>query len=727
LFPDAIDQHKSLCSTSGRGARGGFALGLGHVRAAEDAPPGATAIAPTSRNMKLVLTPQELANSATNRLLPATASSTPRRPVATSAGSPAGIPGLFRQVAGAGTHTLRRIVPAVNRAPQTPAASTPKRSTPCSSSSNSEYITKRQGKNLQLINKAVLPTVAATHAQNVKTSVEKKRKLAQVAAALKAQRRKARAEALARCNIVSVGGTRYMKSRSGRTIVVAKAGASGRWIHSRNVTINGVMFTMDSTGKKLVRGGPKSKNFVEICPAADEALSDRGQVATLLPKKVNISGDLYMRTKKGNLVRAPLLASKAFGVRKPTTPTSFTQGRPPRHKPFCQFYNRFGTTRVPFPHALTPRTLLPRSSRTVPAKMNEGRSRENPEISGFLWSLEAAEPPGRRACYRSDRPKNAATRFLSFVLPFWPPSRPVLLYKILGKCKKGYLCPFAHDPKHVVVCKRHLQGSCAQGTGCPFSHLLVPEKVPLCVHFARGSCSKSECRYLHSRVSPTADVCRAFALENYCPQGARCKLRHVFECPDYRPGEGVESCQRGKTCKLPHVDTMNRKAPAGMGKRGPVHLDGDRTAKRARPYMCDGVTADRAISLDSDEDESNARHEENDSLLFPDFDLVAAASLSEQELEDEGESEEKDVDHDACDERGSESEPEAEGEQEDDDDQEAQEADYDTDDLLSGEEEAYDNGDIAGDAPEQCSAEEALPLVPTEEKNDFGASYLAFE
>ena len=109
-----------------------------------------------------------------------------------------------------------------------------------------------------------------------------------------------------------------------------------------------------------------------------------------------------------------------------------------------------------------------------------------------------------------------------------------------------------------------MKGECTAGDSCDLSHDLTPERAPACLHFAKGNCSKENCRYSHVRVSPGALVCRAFGIYGYCEKGAACTERHVHECPDFS-NTGV--CNT-KGCKLPHrlkASTL-RKNAAKMGE-----------------------------------------------------------------------------------------------------------------------------------------------------------------
>ncbi|KAK7414310.1 hypothetical protein QQX98_006827 [Neonectria punicea] len=118
-----------------------------------------------------------------------------------------------------------------------------------------------------------------------------------------------------------------------------------------------------------------------------------------------------------------------------------------------------------------------------------------------------------------------------------------------GSCPKGPRCRYMHDPDKVALCKEFLkEGQCANGESCDLSHDATPERVPNCVHFAKGYCTKSDCPYTHSKAPPGALVCRAFGFNGYCEKGADCTERHVFECPDF---SNTGSC-KVKGCKLLH-------------------------------------------------------------------------------------------------------------------------------------------------------------------------------
>ncbi|KAM4059032.1 zinc finger c-x8-C-x5-C-x3-H type (and similar) domain-containing protein [Hirsutella rhossiliensis] len=123
------------------------------------------------------------------------------------------------------------------------------------------------------------------------------------------------------------------------------------------------------------------------------------------------------------------------------------------------------------------------------------------------------------------------------------------IFSTTGSCPKGPACRFQHDPAKVTMCRDFLkEGKCADGESCDLSHEPSPERVPNCVHFAKGNCAKPDCPYAHSQAAPGAPVCEAFGFCGYCEKGASCTERHVFECPDF---SNTGSCKT-KGCKLLH-------------------------------------------------------------------------------------------------------------------------------------------------------------------------------
>jgi hypothetical protein len=111
------------------------------------------------------------------------------------------------------------------------------------------------------------------------------------------------------------------------------------------------------------------------------------------------------------------------------------------------------------------------------------------------------------------------------------------------------MCRYVHDPAKVAVCREFLKdGQCPFGDGCDLSHDVTPERVPNCLHYAKGHCAKPDCVFTHSKAPAGAPVCRDFGYYGFCDRGADCLERHVFECPDF---SNTGQC-KNKGCKLLH-------------------------------------------------------------------------------------------------------------------------------------------------------------------------------
>jgi hypothetical protein len=156
------------------------------------------------------------------------------------------------------------------------------------------------------------------------------------------------------------------------------------------------------------------------------------------------------------------------------------------------------------------------------------------------------------------------------MLGIWYVCRPsAFANTCLGSCTKGPRCRYVHDPSKVAACKDLLlKGSCSLGVDCDLSHDLTPQRVPHCVHFAKGNCSNAACRYTHTFLTPGAPVCRSFGIYGYCEKGAACQERHVFECPDFSntgvcKTKGCKLLHRERASKLRQADAKEKERESG--------------------------------------------------------------------------------------------------------------------------------------------------------------------
>ncbi|MDI1491425.1 MAG: hypothetical protein OHK93_002634 [Ramalina farinacea] len=176
------------------------------------------------------------------------------------------------------------------------------------------------------------------------------------------------------------------------------------------------------------------------------------------------------------------------------------------------------------------------------------------------------------------------------------------------------------------MCRDFLQtGTCPAGDSCDLSHDPTPERVPACLHFLRGKCSNSPCRYAHVRVNPAALVCRDFAILGYCGKGVNCLERHIHECPDYA---NTGTCRNTK-CALPHVDRagqIRKRAAAASTANNNVVID--RETQHDDEEDDDDVVSDEEEDTNSDDMDSDGVEE----ILGADpSDDAASHALSQQQ------------------------------------------------------------------------------------------------
>jgi len=312
------------------------------------------------------------------------------------------------------------------------------------------------------------------------------------------------------------------------------------------VTVNGIRFVVAKNGGKLIKV-PGASHPSMTGPANSYGETDVGNSAQATPKMALVGGVRFYRSKNGNLYRHGIVKAQRYVSRMPA-----------------------GVT-------LT-RTLNRQSGAVkkvnVPCK--------NFSLTGNSISKN----------YRGPRPGRRGRGSVSL----WEATDHVRA----GSCLKGPRCRYIHDPAKVAVCKDFLQqGECLDGDNCDLSHDPTPERTPACLHYAKDSCTKPNCRYTHVKVSPGAPVCRAFGFYGYCEQGADCPERHVFECPDFS-NTGI--CKT-KGCKLPHRERASALRKANLAK--------DSTE--------DGEMDDEMEDVSSDDDENTVDSDDVDSDEVDEF------------------------------------------------------------------------------------------------------------
>lgn len=275
----------------------------------------------------------------------------------------------------------------------------------------------------------------------------------------------------------------------------AKASSSvRRGDNMGEVVIDGVVFEFDPSGTKLVKKAVQPS--VSVDASASTSVSEAGAgpstpvTSTVVPLKTSINGQDYIRTKRGNLISAELLAKR-------------------------------------------------KAQREAQAKM--GRL---DKMVGQISAIQATRngavrtKPGARAL---DAKK---ARTLCTFFNKTGQCKRGLSCPYLHDSSKIALCPKVLRPSGCTLPK---------GT-CPLSHTPRAERVPHCVHYLRTRKCRNgdECLYTHSdklHDGMATRICRDFSEYGWCDRGAECEQRHTYECPDFAE---KGKCDR-KGCKLVHV------------------------------------------------------------------------------------------------------------------------------------------------------------------------------
>ncbi|CDW98568.1 hypothetical protein [Sporisorium scitamineum] len=257
------------------------------------------------------------------------------------------------------------------------------------------------------------------------------------------------------------------------------------------VVIDGVVFEFDPSGTKLVKKPVQPSSSSTIPNTSASSTSKPGTTSTAVPLKTSINGQDYIRTKRGNLISAELLAKR-------------------------------------------------KAQREAQAKM--GRlDKMVGQISAIQATRNASARPNKAGSRTLDVKK---ARTLCTFFNKTGQCKRGLSCPYLHNSSKIALCPKVLRPAGCTLPK---------GT-CPLSHTPRAERVPHCVHYLRsGQCRNGdECLYTHSDKLPAGlatKICRDFSDYGWCDKGKDCEERHTYECPDF-----VEKgkCER-KGCKLVHI------------------------------------------------------------------------------------------------------------------------------------------------------------------------------
>ena len=288
----------------------------------------------------------------------------------------------------------------------------------------------------------------------------------------------------------------------------------------REVILEGIRFQLCEDGSKLIRVSGKRDQAISFANVHDTLNLPDDNTTKETPRSVKIADVDFFRTKNGNLVRGNALKDAKRYLIEPNV--EYAKDLP---YPFGRLQSRKKTAQC------------------------EDFAKNGTQTPSY-HRLDQRRPRTRTHCY----------------LPAGKSQSSLTL--ALGKCSRGPMCHFAHDPDKVTVCPKFLKSACTNGDECDLSHSPTYSNTPACTHFLRGNCTNDACRYPHVNVSPTAPVCATFARLGYC-DSQNCDKRHVFECPDYANTGYCAKATTGR-CSLPHPDRAAtlRKAAAKQAKMG---------------------------------------------------------------------------------------------------------------------------------------------------------------
>lgn len=185
----------------------------------------------------------------------------------------------------------------------------------------------------------------------------------------------------------------------------------------------------------------------------------------------------------------------------------------------------------------------------------------------------------------------------------------------LGSCPQGPHCRYQHDISRVAICKTWLlQRYCPKGDHCDLSHEATLERVPSCVHFAKGSCNNTNCVYSHVDLAPDAQNCRAFGLYGYCEKGSACPERHSFECPDFA---NTGTCGT-RSCKLVHRERASvlRKAATAAAAIQQNNSGNDKSCSDNGEHTSDADSIDLDELMPLSNDSQDDFVEQSDFIRF---------------------------------------------------------------------------------------------------------------
>ncbi|RUS31837.1 hypothetical protein BC938DRAFT_476952 [Jimgerdemannia flammicorona] len=393
-------------------------------------------------------------------------------------------------------------------------------------------------------------------------------------------------------------------------------------VTGKRIYIKGVPFVADQSGRKLIREG------VDLSPSTPVREPSTSTIFT--PKRLQVEGVEYVRTKSGNLVRIELVRKRLLEIaEKRKSASTLAALRRDKNKNLVlgqSLVHSVSSSAAPRRSARSTTGNLVLRKGTTTLTLSRGGTYSRRTRRGGLSIVRSGTMNGTGIAITKKR-----TVYCQFYCRF-------------GKCKRGPACPYIHDPARRFLCRRFLQGTCPLTTEtCPLSHAPTPHTMATCQHFQHGACKRVNCPFPHVRVNRSAPVCRAFALQGYCGLGLECRKRHVWCCPDFAD---TGKCPNVR-CRLPHVGSKGQdKATvvAHSSKRKSSDVDVEVELASEKRRKVDGEEDDDGFLrfdnfIDDDWKKAFGAAEDADEelMIVPDFttDVTSQEDSEDSEEDDE--------------------------------------------------------------------------------------------
>ncbi|GAC75380.1 C3H1-type Zn-finger protein [Moesziomyces antarcticus T-34] len=427
----------------------------------------------------------------------------------------------------------------------------------------------------------------------------------------------------------------------------AKASASvRRGDNMGEVVIDGVVFEFDPSGTKLVKKAVQPSASADESASASVAAGSSAPSTSAVPLKTSINGQEYIRTKRGNLISAELLAKRR------------AQAKMGRLDKMVGQISAMQATRN-----------AGRSKRSGAVDVQKSRT-----LCTFFNKTGQCKR-GLSCPYRHDSSKIALC--------------PKVLRAAGCTLPKG-TCPLSHTPRaeRVPHCVHYLRSRhCRNGTACLYTHadLVDGLATKICRDFSEyGWCERgASCEQRHTYECPDF-------VENGSCQRKGCKLLHILRANDTADKDAEE---------VKDDDLFVRDDAAA---------EEERPGKRKRPLMqteLDEEMIPDFLAAEEEEEEqvdwTQSKRSRSTKAFTNQHDFISFADDAESQRDDESGDEEEDdaasVHSDEFELSDGDDEDEVARDSDDDDDEEEEEEESQQDEGQDPDQEDVDDGDAGDD------------------------------